>query len=369
MTKFQPPIRLPNWPASPPSRLISLKNSGFSAATDAGAPERCHNRSDEAVERHQLTTQNALIRRICAEAADIRSIELVGANGKPLQPFEAGAHIDVHLGELVRQYSLINTTATDGSYRIAIKLEPNSRGGSRFMHALTEGESLKVGLPRNNFALHPDAAHSVLLAGGIGITPLLGMAYQLVATGSSFSFDYFARSSDPVAFAEEIRRAALAPRTRFHLGLNDEAVLQVLAALLDAVPPDAHVYTCGPGPFMQAVREAVAARPGLVLHLEYFTAEPAALDVAADSFRVRLAKSGTTVQVNAKQTIIEALRAAGIEVETSCEQGVCGTCLTAVLAGRPDHRDLMLTEEEQRAGDRMLLCVSRSLDAELVLDL
>jgi vanillate monooxygenase ferredoxin subunit len=221
--------------------LSIVEEFGILRDKGRGRPECCHNLSNEAVERQQVTTQNALIRRICAEAADIRSIELVGADGKPLQPFEAGAHIDIHAGELVRQYSLINTTATDGSYRIAVKLEPNSRGGSQFMHALAEGAPLKVGLPRNNFALHPDAAHSVLLAGGIGITPLLGMAYRLLARESSFSFDYFARSSEPVAFAGEIRRSALAPRTRFHLGLNGEAVAQVLAALLDAVPPNAHL--------------------------------------------------------------------------------------------------------------------------------
>jgi vanillate O-demethylase ferredoxin subunit len=316
-----------------------------------------------------MTTQSALIRRIGVEAADIRSIELVGADGKPLKPFDAGAHIDVYLGELTRQYSLINTTDTDGSYRIAIKLEPNSRGGSQFMHALAEGETLKIGLPRNNFALHPGATHSVLLAGGIGITPLLGMAYQLQARDKSFSFDYFARSDDPVAFAEEIRGTALAPRTRFHLGLTTEAVQRALATQLDTVPPNAHVYTCGPGPFMQAVREAAATKPGLVLHLEYFVAEPPAQDLTAGSFRVKLAKSGTTIRVDASETIVEALRAAGIEVETSCEQGVCGTCLTTVLVGRPAHHDVILTEEEQKAGDRMLLCVSRSLDAELVLDL
>jgi vanillate monooxygenase ferredoxin subunit len=320
-------------------------------------------------ERLKLTTQNAVIRRVCFETDDIRSIELVGADGGPLRAFEAGAHIDVHAGELIRQYSLINTTATDGSYRLAVKLEPNSRGGSRFMHALAEGGTLKIGLPRNNFALHPDAFHSVLLAGGIGITPLLGMAYQLLARGDSFYLDYFARSNDPVAFAEEIRRTALAPRTQFHLGLSGEAVRQALATLLDTVPPNAHVYTCGPSPFMQAVREAAAATPDLVLHLEYFTADPPALEAATDSFRVKLAKSGATVEVNANQTIIEALRAAGIEIETSCEQGVCGTCLTTVVAGRPDHRDLILTEEEQKMGDRILVCVSRSLDPELVLDL
>jgi vanillate O-demethylase ferredoxin subunit len=316
-----------------------------------------------------LTTQWARIRRLRVEAADIRSIELVGADGGPLQPFEAGAHIDVHLDGLVRQYSLINTADSDGSYRIAVKLEPNSRGGSQRMHALSEGGILKVSLPRNNFALDATAGHTVLLAGGIGVTPLLGMAITLLMREKSFSFDYFGRSYEALAFADEIRQSALSTRTRFHLGVTGEAVHQVLAARFDLLPPGTHVYACGPGPFMQAVRDAVAAKRGLVLHLEYFAAEPPALELVADSFRVRLAKSDTTVAVDAGQTIVEALRAAGIEVETSCEQGVCGTCLTTVLAGRPDHRDMLLTEEEQLAGDQMLLCVSRSHDAELVLDL
>jgi vanillate monooxygenase ferredoxin subunit len=315
-----------------------------------------------------LTIQNALVRSVCAEAADILSIELVGADRRILQPFEAGAHIDVYVGECIRQYSLINTTATDGSYRIAVKLEPNSRGGSQFMHALVEGDLLKIGLPRNNFTLQADAAHSVLLAGGIGITPLLGMAYHLLAKEQSFSFDYFARSGDPVAFAAEIQCSALASRTRFHFGMRVDAVKQALTVLLDSVPSNTHVYTCGPGPFMQAVCDAVAARPGLVLHLEYFGTKFTGVDSTARSFRVRLAKSGVTVEVGADQTIIEAMRAAGIEVDTACEQGVCGTCLTTVLGGRPDHRDLLLTEQQQKAGDQMLICVSRSLDAELVLD-
>src|SRR5689334_4190354 len=129
----------------------------------------------------ELTTQNVLVRRLCVESADVRSFELVAADGGPLQPFEAGAHIDVSLGDgLVRQYSLINTTDADGSYRIAVKLEPNSRGGSARMHRLAEGHALTVSLPRNNFPLDPGAGHSVLLAGGIGITPLLGMAYRLM---------------------------------------------------------------------------------------------------------------------------------------------------------------------------------------------
>ncbi|MEI9923177.1 MAG: 2Fe-2S iron-sulfur cluster-binding protein [Bradyrhizobium sp.] len=172
-----------------------------------------------------------------------------------------------------------------------------------------------------------------------------------------------------MAFASEIRATPLASRTRFHLGLDGDAVRQLVTSLLELAPANAHVYTCGPGPFMQVVREVVASRPDQVLHLEYFTADTPVSNAEADSFQVKLARSGAVVQVRGNETIIEALRAAGIEIETSCEQGVCGTCLTAVLAGRPDHRDLMLTEEEQRAGNQMLLCVSRSLDPELVLDL
>jgi vanillate O-demethylase ferredoxin subunit len=317
-----------------------------------------------------LTTQNVLVRRLCAEAADVKSFELVAADGQRLQPFEAGAHIDLHLGDgLIRQYSLINTTDTDGSYRIAVKLEPASRGGSERMHRIAEGDVLSVSLPRNNFPLDAGAGHTVLLAGGIGITPLLGMAYRLAAEGASFSLDYFARSRDALAFESEIVRESFGARCRFHLGADGEATRVELASRIDALPAGAHIFACGPAPFMTAVRDLVAAKPGPVLHLEYFAADPVLAALPAGSFQVKLARSGRTVMVASDQTIVEALNAAGVEVATSCEQGVCGTCLTTVLAGRPDHRDMLLTEEEQQAGDRMLLCVSRCFDPELLLDL
>jgi len=224
-------------------------------------------------------------------------------------------------------------------------------------------------LPRNNFPLVSEAGHTMLLAGGIGITPLLGMAYRLMEQRASFSLDYFARSREALAFGEEIGAGRFTSRSRFHLGLDGEGTRTELARRLDTAPKGTHVYACGPAPFMQTVRDLVAARPGLVLHLEYFAADPVLAGLPTGSFRVNLAKSGKTVVVGADQTIIEALNAAGVEVATSCEQGVCGTCLTTVLAGRPDHRDMLLTEEEQQAGDRILLCVSRCLDQELVLDL
>ena len=178
----------------------------------------------------ESTTQNVLVRRLCVETADVRSLELVAADGQPLQAFEAGAHIDVHLGDgLIRQYSLINTTGTDGSYRIAVKLEPNSRGGSERMHRLAEGSALTVSLPRNNFPLDPEAGHTMLLAGGIGITPLLGMAYRLMEEDASFSLDYFARSREALAFGEEIGGGPFTSRSRFHLGLDGEGTRAELA--------------------------------------------------------------------------------------------------------------------------------------------
>jgi vanillate monooxygenase ferredoxin subunit len=317
----------------------------------------------------KLTMQKVRIRSVRIEAADIRSLELVSVDDRPLAPFNAGAHVDVHVNGLVRQYSLINTTDTDGSYRIAVKLEPNSRGGSQRMHTFVEGETMMVGLPRNNFKLRESAAHSVLLAGGIGVTPLLGMAYQLQGKNCPFSFDYFARAADVLAFAEEIRASRLSERTRFHLGLNGEDVGKALADRLRDAPRGTHAYACGPAAFMQAVRDAVSIEPGVVLHLEYFAVESVARDIVGGAFRVKAARSGTTVQVEPGQTIVEALRVAGIVIETSCEQGVCGTCLTPVLAGRPDHRDMLLTDEERAAGAQILPCVSRSLDSELVLDL
>jgi vanillate O-demethylase ferredoxin subunit len=317
----------------------------------------------------ELTTHKVRIRRVCAEADGVRSLELVAADGRALPPFDAGAHIDVHLSDgTIRQYSLINTTATDGSYRIAVKLEPNSRGGSRQMHALAEGASLAISAPRNNFALAAGAKHSVLLAGGIGVTPLLGMAYRLSAQEASFGLDYFARSREALAFADEIEGSPLRKRARFHLGLDGEGVHAKLSELLSRLSADTHVYACGPAPLMQAVRDILTARPGATLHLEYFAADPDVANMPAGAFKVRLAKSDKQVTVGADQTIVEALRDAGIKVETSCEQGVCGTCLTQVLAGRPDHRDMLLTPEEQEEG-KMLLCVSRCLDDELVLDL
>jgi vanillate O-demethylase ferredoxin subunit len=301
------------------------------------------------------------------EAAGIRSLVLAPADGVPFPPFEPGAHVDLRLGpSLVRPYSLLNTVGWDGTYHVAVKLEPASRGGSRRVHDIAIGDEIEIGLPRNNFPLAADGATHLLLAGGIGITPILAMARHLHASKHDFVVRYFGRSPGEMAFAGEL--SGLGERTALHVGLEPDAVRSVLAGEIDRAPPGSHVYACGPAPFMALARELTASRPDVELHLEYFSNDAAA-EPASGSFRVVLGRSGGSFEVMPDRTIIEVLAHNGVTVPTSCEQGVCGTCQTAVLSGRPDHRDLFLSDEEHAAGNTMMLCVSRSLDPELVLDL
>nr|WP_281411512.1 iron-sulfur cluster-binding domain-containing protein [Enterovirga sp. DB1703] len=209
----------------------------------------------------------------------------------------------------------------------------------------------------------------MLLAGGIGITPILGMARHLAASGGSFELGYFGRSRSEMAFLDELSGASLRARTALHVGLEPPAVRDVLADMLARQPRGTHVYVCGPSPFMTLARELVAGHPDLALHLEYFSNDAAMPDQQADGFRVVLGRSGRSFEIPPDRTIVEVLAENGIVVPTSCEQGVCGTCQTGVISGRPEHRDLFLSDEEHAAGDTMLICVSRSLDRELVLDL
>jgi vanillate O-demethylase ferredoxin subunit len=298
------------------------------------------------------------IRNKIAAAQDICGFELVDPNGAPLPPFSAGAHIDVHVGGLVRQYSLCNSPAETERYVIGVLLEPDSRGGSLAMHALEEGELLEISAPKNHFPLALGAKHTLLIAGGIGITPLLAMAEQLAADGESFELHYATRSATRTAFRDRLAAQHLVPHTRLYWDDTPEARLD-LAALLANPAAETHLYVCGPGGLIDAV--LAQARAGgweeAQLHREYFGAAP--LDSAADgAFQVELAQSGRVVEVAAGQTVIAALRDCGLDVPTSCEQGVCGTCLTKVLAGEPEHLDNYLTAEE-RAQGCFLPCVSR----------
>lgn len=302
------------------------------------------------------------------EAEDICSYELVSANGEALPAFTAGAHIDVHIkAGLVRQYSLCNSPAERHRYVIAVLRDAASRGGSQAMHdEIKPGMSLQISAPRNHFPL-AEAPRSLLLAGGIGITPMLAMAEELSARKAGFELHYCARTPERTAFRDRIQQSPFAAQTQFYF--DSEQSLD-LPALLAAQDRATHIYFCGPQGFIAHVKAGAAALswPESQLHLEYFGAVPVQSD-GNQGFEVKLASSGAVYAVPPDCSVMNVLRDAGVFIPASCEQGVCGTCLTRVLEGTPDHRDLYLTPEEQQANDAFLPCCSRSKSALLVLDL
>ncbi|MBP6900153.1 MAG: oxidoreductase [Burkholderiaceae bacterium] len=312
------------------------------------------------------------------EAEGVCSYELVAPAGEALPAFTAGAHIDVHLpGGLVRQYSLCNDPAERHRYRIAVLREPRSRGGSAAMHEqLRVGQRLRVGLPRNLFALAPGQAqpHSLLLAGGIGITPLLAMAQQLHREGRSFGLHYCGRSRSRLAFVDEMLASPWAAALQLHLDDGPEPQRLQAAPLLAAQPEGTQLYVCGPAGFMDHVLGTARELgwPEACLHREYFAAAPAPASTAAGedrAFEITLARSGRVLGVGAGERVIDVLAAQGVQIPVSCEAGVCGTCLTRVLDGVPEHRDSFLTEAERAANDQFTPCCSRALSPRLLLDL
>ncbi|MCQ4159888.1 PDR/VanB family oxidoreductase [Roseomonas sp. GC11] len=315
-------------------------------------------------------TLNVLIARREEQAEGIVVLDLVAPDGTPLPAFEAGAHLDVHVGPgLVRQYSLCGSPADTARYRLGILLDPASRGGSAAIHrAFHAGRQVTVSRPRNNFPLSAGAAHSVLIGGGIGVTPILAMAHHLERAGQSFSVHYCARERGKAAFLKELAEAPY--HARVHLHFDDEAEAQrfIPARDLPEPAPGTHLYVCGPAGFMDwVIAEAgKAGHAATNIHREYFKAEA---DMAGGAFEVVLSASGRTVPVPAGSSIVQALAGAGVKIALSCEQGVCGTCLCTVLEGIPDHRDVYLTEEEKAANDQILLCCSRAKTPRLVLDL
>ncbi len=318
-----------------------------------------------------MSEMKVRVREIRQEAIDVKSFVLVDAGGATLPSFSCGSHIDVNVGGVVRQYSLCNVAGGSDHYRIAVKREPESRGGSRLLHDdVHVDDVLIVSAPRNNFELDRDAGHTLLLAGGIGITPLLSMATTLKSAGASFQLQYFTRSIAHTAFHEELSRPDLAEQVTFHYALEPSGLKAYLRKLLWHHDAGAHLYLCGPRPFMDLVQDTAAATwPPENVHLEYFAADSQSLAGPQQAFDVRLARSGKSCRVDEGQSIVQALLALGIEVPTSCEQGVCGTCLTGVLAGTPDHRDVVLSDEERAAGDKIMPCVSRARSSSITLDL
>lgn len=301
---------------------------------------------------------------------DVLVLDLQASDAAPLPAFEAGSHVDVHLdGGVVRQYSLCGDPGQTSVYRIGVLKDPASRGGSTAVHEqLLEGSELCISAPRNLFALADDAEYSILIGGGIGITPMIAMAYALHAQGAPFELHYCGRSEARSGFVEELANAPFADRVHKHFGEGRLRDRWDAGAALGRGQPGIHVYTCGPTGFMGWIIDTARAQgfDEMNIHREFFQVE---VDSSGAGFEVVTARSGKILQVGAGQSIVAALAEVGIEVEMSCEQGICGTCVCDVLEGEPDHRDVYLTDEEKSANDQMLLCCSRARSKTLVLDI
>lgn len=304
------------------------------------------------------------------ETETIAVFELVAAQGGALPSFEAGAHIDVHIpGGTIRQYSLCNHPSETHRYVIGVLRDPESRGGSIAMHEkLSQGDTITISSPRNHFPLEPAATHSVLMAGGIGVTPILCMAEQL-GSDASFEMHYCTRSEDLTAFRSRIADSSFSDKVSHHFDDGaDEQRFDAAVALANPVA-GTHLYVCGPTGFMDWVLNTArdAGWPQDQIHYEFFSAE---IDTEGnEGFEVELASSGLVVTVPDDKTVVAALAEHGVVIEMSCEQGVCGTCLTRVIDGVPDHKDLYLMPKEQEANDQFLPCCSRAKSQRLVLDL
>ena len=306
------------------------------------------------------------------EANGVCSVELAPLAGGELPRFHAGAHIDLDLGGgIVRPYSLCNNPAETHRYVVAVLREEASRGGSAAVHdVISPGHVLRISEPRNHFELARTNGRSLLFAGGIGVTPLLAMAEQLQAEGAEFTLHCCARSPDRMAFRQRLQASCYADRVHVHF--DDGTVEQRLepSRALAGSRPDDQLYVCGPGGFIDWIlgQAREAGWNEARLHREYFT-PPIVVDAHTEAFDVQLAKSGKRLHVPAGRSIADVLMADGIDVPMSCEQGVCGTCLTQVLEGVPDHRDYFLTDAEHESNTQMTVCISRSKSSLLVLDL
>ncbi|HEX2072790.1 MAG TPA: PDR/VanB family oxidoreductase [Geodermatophilus sp.] len=294
-------------------------------------------------------------------------LDLRDPSGADLPAWQPGAHIDLVLPDgLTRQYSLCGTPADRAVWRIAVLREPESRGGSARVHEeLAEGVEVDVRGPRNNFPLVP-SPHYLFVAGGIGITPILPMLTAVEAAGAEWELHYGGRSRRSMAFLESLEDLT---GNRVTLHPQDEVGLIDLDRILGTPRPDTLVYCCGPEPLLQAVEERCAAWPGSSLHVERFTPKEVGEPVLTGSFEVELAASGLVLPVPPEKSVLEVVEEAGIPVLSSCQEGTCGTCETAVLEGIVDHRDSLLTPAEQAANDTMFICVSRAACPKLVLDL
>lgn len=303
----------------------------------------------------------------------IREFELVG-DGAALPPFEAGAHIEVAVGEgVIRSYSLANDPRDTDRYVIAVLREPDGRGSGWLHGSVQVGDTLQVAGPRNAFPLREEAAEHVLVAGGVGITPIRSMIHRLQAIGAPFRVIYCTRTAADTAYRAELLDAH-GPRLLLHHDEGDAGRSLDLAAALRDRPVGAHAYVCGPRGLIEAAKAATAHWPAGTVHVELFASPPPEALLAADAggdqpFEVVLARSGRTLHVPADKSILEVLLGAGVKTPYVCREGWCGNCETVLLGGKADHRDDILEDDQKAAQDTIHICISRAMPGEqLILD-
>jgi vanillate O-demethylase ferredoxin subunit len=306
------------------------------------------------------------------EADNIVSLELISANGTALPAFDPGSHIDVKLPNgALRQYSLYNPPRMGRSYQIGVFRDPASRGGSIVLHDQVEvNDRLQISEPRNLFPMAKNAKRSLLFAGGIGITPILSLAQALADRDDDFELHYSGRSRSKMAFIDQLTNSAFADRVFLHISDADPSQRLNVDPLLAEPQTETHIYVCGPPRFMNYVldRATVHGWPSAQLHREHFAAGQES-ESEKGSFEVEIKSSGQSFTIPPDRSALQVLEEAGFDIPVACEEGVCGTCLTRVLEGEPDHRDLFMTDEERARNDQFTPCCSRAKSGRLVLDL
>ncbi len=345
--------------------VIHKTESSKRSSVQTGTPTNVRKSGTDALPASFLRVRVA---RKWSTAKDVVGLELLPIGDEQLPTFQPGAHIDVRLPiGLTRQYSLTNGPGELDKYRIGVKLEQVSSGGSKYIHeTLREGEILEISVPRNNFPLRRDSTRTVLIAGGIGATPLLAMAQVLQKQELNYTLHYFAQSDEHVAFREIIDH--LGGNCVRHLGLSADETLAKVRESLGEYQKSENLYVCGPGPLLEATRRIASeiGWPDESIHFEYF--KNTKIISHESSFEIELARSALTLSVPAGKTILQVLRDNGIVIPSSCEQGACGTCIVKVLDGQPEHQDVYLSDSEKKRGDRILTCVSRALSNRITLD-
>lgn len=314
--------------------------------------------------RHQV-----YVKSITHEADDVLAYELRACGEGELPPFTAGSHIDLVIdGIPLRSYSLLNDPAERHRYLIAVAKDPKSRGGSRLIHErLRCGDSLQISAPKNHFPLVDGAHRSVLIAGGIGITPLWSMAQHLSGKGAAWELHYFARNRCSAALLERMQDSIARGDSRLLLERDVEATLREIRDLFSADDGERHYYCCGPSGMIEAYKDLSRGIAGDRVHFESFV--PLQEAATAGGYEVVLAKTGKTLSMEAGKSILDALGEAGVEVMSSCREGICGACEVRVIEGIPDHRDSILSDAEKQANKTMFVCCSGSRSPRLVLDL